>query len=78
MLLLSLSFGGVRFGGLTVESNSTFCAEPLPVLETFLGDDLALADRDVRFGGLDFPLSFSFGDVRFGGLDLHPIGCFDV
>lgn len=78
MLLLSLSFGGVRLGGLALNLDSVFCAEPLPVLGAFLGVDLADSHRDVRFGGLKLSLSFSFDGVRLRGLDLGSVCCLDV
>lgn len=72
VLLLSLSFGGVRLGEVVLDIDSIFCAEPFCA---FPGDDFAGADRDARFGGLELSLSFSFDGVRLGGLDLDPVGC---
>lgn len=78
MLLLSLSLGGVRFGGLELDLDSISCAGLLFAFGFLLEDDLADAGRDVRFGGLGLSLSFSFDRVRLGGLGLGPVCCMDV
>ncbi|ROV90538.1 hypothetical protein VPNG_10048 [Cytospora leucostoma] len=77
VLLLSLSFGGVRFGGLALDLDSISCAGLSFAFAFLLEDDLADAGRDVRFGGLGLSLSFSFDRVRLGGLVLGPVCCMD-
>lgn len=65
-------------GGLSLDLNTVFFAELIFASGAFLGDDLADADGDARFGGLRLSLSFSFDGVSMGGFDLDSIGCFDV
>lgn len=78
MLFLSLSFDGVRLGGLTFEPDSDFGEEPLSTFESLLGDGSTDEDRDVRFGGLMLSLSFNFDDDRLGGLGRDSVCCLGV
>ena len=78
VLLLSLSFGGVRFGGLALDLDSVSCAEFLSAFGPFLGDDLTVSDRDVSFCGLKLFLSFNFDGVRSEDLDSGSVCRLDV
>lgn len=77
-LSLSLDDSGVRSRGLAFDLDPVFRAEASSVWGPSVGGGFVDADalRDVPFGGLGLPLSFSLAGVRLRGLGLGSVCCF--